>query len=386
MHPYRTTGILFSCKSRDVQMTDSNLSKVSYEEFLRDLKERIRNAQVRAALAVNRELVLLYWQIGKEILHRQQQQGWGAKVISRLATDLRKAFPDIKGFSARNLLYMRALAEAYPEETIVQQLVALIPWGHNVRILDGVKTSEERLWYIQQTIQYGWSRNVLIHQMDSSLYRRQGSAITNFSRVLPDPQSELAQQVVKNPYSFDFLSLGKEALERDLETALIQHIREFLLELGVGFSFVGSQYPLVVDSKEYRIDLLFYHFRLHCFVVIDLKVVEFEPEFSGKMNFYVSAVDDLLRGADDKPTIGIILCRTKSKTVAEYALRDVHKPIGISTYHMGTPLPEEFQRSLPTIQDLEEEIAAIAAEVEQIQASQDIEQLSLFSDPATLEQ
>ena len=211
---------------------DSGLSKLSYEEFLRKLKEQIRNAQVKAALAVNQELVLLYWQIGKEILYRQQQQGWGSKVISRLATDLRKAFPDIKGFSSRNLLYMRAFAEAYPDETIVQQVVALIPWGHNVRILDGVKTSEERMWYIQQTIQYGWSRNILIHQMDSYLYRRQGNAITNFSRVLPDSQSELAQQVVKNPYSFDFLSLGKEALERDLESALIHHIREFLLGVG----------------------------------------------------------------------------------------------------------------------------------------------------------
>ncbi len=364
---------------------DSGLSKLGYDEFLRDLKNRIRNAQVRAALAVNRELVLLYWQIGNEILYRQQQQGWGSKVINRLATDLRKAFPDIKGFSARNLNYMRAFAEAHPDETIVQQVVALIPWGHNVRILDAVKTPEERMWYIQQTIQYGWSRNILIHQMDSHLYRRQGSAITNFSRVLPDPQSELAQQVVKNPYSFDFLSLGKEALERELESALIKHIREFLLELGVGFSFVGSQYPLVVDGKEYRIDLLFYHFRLHCFVVIDLKVVEFEPEFSGKMNFYVSAVDDLLRGSDDNPTIGIILCRTKSKTIAEYALRDVHKPIGISTYHLGTPLPSQFQSNLPTIEALEEEIEIVAAEVEQTLAAQEVEQLDLFADPAMQE-
>ncbi|WP_313930077.1 DUF1016 domain-containing protein [Trichocoleus sp. FACHB-262] len=192
--------------------------------------------------------------------------------------------------------------------------------------------------------------------------------------------------MIKSPYSFDFLSLGKEALERELETALIQHIREFLLELGVGFSFVGSQHPLIVDEKEYKIDLLFYHFRLHCFVVIDLKVVEFEPEFSGKMNFYVSAVDDLLRSPEDKPTIGITLCRTKSKTVAEYDLRDVHKPIGISTYHMGIPLPEEFQSSLPTIEDLEEELEAIAAEVEQTLASQEIEQLSLFADPATIQE
>jgi len=356
-----------------------------YGEFLKSLKDRIRQSQIRAALSVNSELIRLYWQIGQEILMRQQQEGWGAKVIERLAQDLKQEFPDMKGFSARNLLYMRAFAEAYPDEQIVQQVVALIPWGHNVRILDAVKTPEERMWYIRQTIEYGWSRNILVHQIDRQLYQRQGSAITNFSRVLPDPQSELAQQVIKNPYSFDFLSLGKEALERELEAALIQHIRAFLLELGVGFAFVGSQYPLVVDGKDYRIDLLFYHFRLHCFVVIDLKVVEFEPEFSGKMNFYVSAVDELLRGAEDNPTIGIILCRTKSKTVAEYALRDIHKPIGISTYHMGTPLPEQFQASLPAIEELEEEIEAIATEVEQSLASQEGEQLSLFIDPATLE-
>jgi predicted nuclease of restriction endonuclease-like (RecB) superfamily len=339
-----------------IGIMSSNLFPADYDRVLQDLKARIRQSQVKAALAVNQELVLLYWHIGREIRLRQQIEGWGTKVIAKLAKDLQQEFPEMQGLSSRNLNYMRAFAEAYPDETIVQQLVAKIPWGHNVRLLESVKDPQERLWYIQHTIAHGWSRNVLTHQIDSQLYRRQGSAITNFDRTLPNPQSELAQQILKDPYSFDFLSLGKEAQERDVEQALIDHIRDFLLELGVGFAFVGSQYPIVVDGREFRMDLLFYHFRLHCFVVIDLKVVDFEPEFSGKMNFYVSAVDDLLRGEADQPTIGIILCRTKSKTIAEYALRDVHKPIGISSYHLGEVLPEPLQHNLPTIEQLQAQL------------------------------
>lgn len=264
----------------------------NYDEFLHSLKDRIRTAQVRAALAVNKELVLLYWQIGKEILERQEQEGWGAKVITRLAKDLKAEFPEIKGFSARNLLYMQSFAEAYSDELIVQQAVAQIPWGHNVRILDKVKDYDERLWYIQQTIENGWSRAVLEHQIGSRLFQRQGKAITNFEQALPKPQSELAQQILKSPYNFDFLSLGKEALERDLERALIAHMRDFLLELGVGFSFVGSQYPLEIAGQEFRIDLLFYHLKLRCFIVIDLKMGKFEPSYSGQINFYVNVVDD----------------------------------------------------------------------------------------------
>jgi predicted nuclease of restriction endonuclease-like (RecB) superfamily len=261
-----------------------------YETFLHGLKERIRTAQVRAALAVNRELTLLYWQIGQDILLRQQQQGWGAKVVTKLSKDLQKEFPAIKGFSRTNLLYMRAFAEAYPDEAIVQQVAGQIPWFHNCTLLDKVKDPQERLWYIQKTIQQGWSRSALIHQVERGVYQRQGEAITNFQKTLSQPQSDLAQQVLRDPYNFDFLSLGKEAQERELENALVKHIREFLLELGVGFAFIGSQFTIQVSGKEYRLDLLFYHFRLHCFVVIDLKTVEFEPEFSGKMNFYVSAV------------------------------------------------------------------------------------------------
>lgn len=335
-----------------------------YDSFLSELKERIRSAQVRTAIAVNRELILLYWQIGQEILKRQQEQGWGAKVITRLAKDLQKAFPAMKGFSRTNLLYMRAFAEAYPNEQFVQQAAGQIPWFHNCMLLDRVKDPEERLWYIQQTIQHGWSRSVLTQRVESGLYRRQGGGVlTNFSETLPQPQSDLAQQILRDPYNFDFLSLGNEAQERELETALIRHIREFLLEMGVGFAFVGSQYPIQVSGKEYRLDLLFYHFRLHCFVVVDLKTVEFEPEFSGKMNFYVSAVDDLLRSPVDNPTIGIILCKTQDHTVVEYALRDVNKPIGISTYQLKNALPESLKGSLPTIEELETQLNILSVEI-----------------------
>jgi len=333
-----------------------------YDDFLRDLKQRIRTAQVRAVLAVNRSLVLLYWQIGRDILTRQQQQGWGAKVIERLSADLRSSFPEMKGFSPRNLKYMRAFAEAYLEESFVQQVVAQIPWGHNVRILDLIKDPTERLWYAQQTIQYGWSRNILVHQIESGLYRRQGKATTNFDRTLPQPQSELAQQLLKDPYNFDFLSLGKDALERDLERALIDHIRDFLLELGVGFAFVGSQYHLEVGGQDFYVDLLFYHLRLRCYVVVDLKMSDFQPEFLGKMNFYLSAADDLLRHPDDQPSIGIILCKSKNQAIAEYALRDLNKPIGVSAYQLQSALPEQLKSSLPTIEELEDVLETVSVE------------------------
>jgi predicted nuclease of restriction endonuclease-like (RecB) superfamily len=333
-----------------------------YDDFLRDLKERIRNAQIRAALAVNRELVLLYWQIGRDILARQGQQGWGARVIDRLAADLRHAFREMQGFSPRNLKYMRAFAEAWPDEQIVQQLVAQIPWGHNVRILDYVKDPEQRAWYVRQTIYYGWSRSILVHQIETGLYDRQGQAITNFDRTLPSPQSDLAQQLLKDPYNFDFLTLGPDAHERDMERGLLEHLRAFLLELGIGFAFVGSQHPLEVGGEEFRLDLLFYHLRLRCFVVIDLKLSEFRPEFAGKMNFYLSAVDDLLRHPDDQPTIGIVLCKTKNRVIAEYALRDLNKPIGVSQYQLLEALPEQLKGNLPTIAELEAELSGLADE------------------------
>lgn len=332
----------------------------TYGEFIRGLKARIRDAQMRAALAVNKELVLLYWQIGQDVLRLQETHGWGAKVIDQMSADLQHDFPEMKGFSPRNIKYMRAFAEAWPDEQIVQQAVAQIPWGHNVRLLEYVKNLDERLWYVRQTIENGWSRNVLVLQIESGLYRRQGKAVTNFSRNLPPPQSDLAQQVIKDPYNFDFLTLETEAHERDLERGLIEHIREFLLELGVGFAFVGSQYHLEVGEQDFYIDLLFYHLRLRCYVVIDLKMSEFQPEYAGKMNFYLSAVDDTLRHSDDQPSIGIILCKRKNKVVAEYALRDTSKPIGVSAFRLTETLPETFKSSLPTVEDLEEELGKSA--------------------------
>jgi len=336
-------------------MTD--LIPTDYPGFLNDLKDRIRSARVKAALAVNRELVLLYWSIGRDILQRQQEHGWGAKVIEQLSTDLRREFPEMKGLSRTNLLYMRAFAEAWPDEEIVQQVVGQMPWGHNVRLMESVKSRETRLWYIQKTIEHGWSRNILAMQIESGLYERQGKALTNFARTLPAPQSDLAQETLKDPYKFAFLTLGDEAHERDIERGLIEHIRRFLLELGGGFAFVGNQYHLEVGDNDYYLDLLFYHLKLRCFVVIDLKAGEFKPEHAGKMNFYLSAVDDLLRHPDDTPSIGLILRKTQDRVVAEYALRDVNKPIGVSLYDLSHALPDEIQRSLPTIEEIEEELA-----------------------------
>lgn len=324
-----------------------------YGAFLSELKERIRTAQVRAALSVNRELVVLYWGIGRDILARQDADGWGAKVIDRLAADLRDAFPELKGLSSRSLHYMRAFAAACPDADFVQQVAAQLPWGHLMRLLDVVKDPDERAWYMRQTIAHGWSRDIMAHQVESGLYRRQGQAATNFAQTLPPPQSDLARQVLKDPYNFDFLTLGGEAQERDLERGLLAHIRAFLLELGVGFAFVGSQYRIEVRGRDYYIDLLFYHVRLHCYVVVDLKMVEFDPAFAGTMNFYLSAADDLLRTPGDQPSIGIILCKSKDRVMVEYALRDMAKPIGVSGFTLTEALPGELQGSLPTIEELE---------------------------------
>ena len=336
-----------------------------YEDLLSQLKDRIRQARVRSALAVNRELVMLYWQIGREILQRQTEQGWGSKVIDRIAQDLRHEFPEMKGFSPRNLHYMRAFAEAYSDEVILQQVVANLPWGHNVRLMEAVKDPEVRLWYAQQAITQGWSRNILLTQIDHDLYsRHKSSAITNFERTLPDPQSDLAQDLVKNSYTFDFLAIAADAKEKEVQKALVDHIRDFLIELGVGFAFVGSQYHLEVGGEDFYVDLLFYHLKLRCFIVIDLKMGDFQPEFSGKMNFYVSAVDDLLRHAEDRPTIGMILCRSKNKAIAEYALRDLQKPIGISTHRTDQELPAPLKPELPSIAQLEQQLNHVSLPAE----------------------
>lgn len=330
-----------------------------YAAFLGDLKSRIRTAQVRAALAVNQEMVLLYWQIGREIVSRQQQQGWGAKVIEQLAKDLKREFPSMTGLSLRNLKYMKTFAEAYLDEQIVQRCVAQLPWRHNIALLEKLKSPDERLWYAQQALENGWSRDVLAIQIETRLHERQGSATSNFARTLPAPQSDLAQQLVKDSYHLDFLSLGPSFQELELEKALVAHIRDFLLELGVGFAFVGNQYRIEVSNNEYLLDLLFYHLKLRCFVVIDLKVTEFKPEYSGKMNFYISAVDDLLRHPDDNPTIGIVLCRSKDRTIAEYALRNINTPMAVATHQ----LPDQLQESLPTIEQLEMQVESALSDL-----------------------
>lgn len=329
----------------------------SYQDLLARLKSQIQTAQVRAAVSVNSELVLLYWGIGKEILSRQKQDGWGTGVIDRLAKDLRFEFPDMQGFSSRNLKYMRAFAAAWPEESIVQQVAAQLPWFHNCVLLDKVKDTAERTWYIRQAIQNGWSRNILVLQIESGLFRRQGKAVTNFKATLPSPQSDLAQQIIKDPYNFDFLTLTKEARERDLERELLAHLRQFLIELGVGFAFVGSQVPLEVGGEEFRLDLLFYLLKLRCYVVIDLKTGPFKPEYAGKMNFHLSAADDMLRHPDDQPSIGLILCKAKNGIVAEYALRDIRKPLGIAEFRHLEKLPEQLKGTLPTIEEIELELA-----------------------------
>lgn len=332
-----------------------------YGPLLKELKERIRACRLRAALSVNRELVLLYWSIGKSILAAQDAQGWGSQVIERLSKDLSTAFPEMKGFSPRNLTYMRAFADAWRDESIVQQVVAEIPWGHNLRLIEGISDPLTREWYARQTIVNGWSRNVLALQIKSRLHERQGMAVTNFAATLPSPQSDLAHHLLKDPYNFDFLSLAKEAHEREIEAALVGHIRRFLLELGVGFAFVGSQYHLEIGGEDFYLDLLFYHVRLHCFVVIELKAGAFKPEYPGKLNFYLSAVDDLLRTEGDAPTIGLLLCQDKNRVLAEYALRDVNKPIGVSSYELTSSLPPEIRTVLPSIEELEAELSDLSA-------------------------
>lgn len=328
-----------------------------YLPFLDELKNSIRQAQIKAGLSVNRELVLLYWQIGKGILNQQATQGWGSNVIGQLAEDLKKSFPEMKGFSPRNLKYMRAFADAYPDLAFVQAAPAQITWYHNCTLLDKVKDPSERQYYTEQTIVNGWSRDVLVHQIESGLHTRQGKAITNFANTLPKPQSELAQQILKDPYNLEFLTLAPEALERDLERSLLEKLKDFLLELGTGFSFVGSQYHLEVGGQDYFLDLLFYHLKMRCFVIVDLKITDFKPEYAGKMGFYLAVADDQLRHETDQPSVGLILCKTRNSVVAEYTLRNSANPMGVSEYKVAQALPASLKASLPTIETIERELA-----------------------------
>lgn len=327
-----------------------------YADWLAELKSRIHSAQQRAALAVNRELVLLYWQIGQDILERQSAQGWGAKVIDRLAHDLRNAFPEMKGFSPRNLKYMRAFAEAWPDSEFVQGVLAQLPWYHQLALLDKLSQSEARRWYAMRAIDHNWSRNVLVMQIETRLMERSGEAVTNFDAHLPKPQSDLARETLKDPYRFDFLGLTDEAQEREVEHALVKHVTEFLLELGAGFAFVGRQVLLDVGGEEFFIDLLFYHLKLRCYIVIELKGGKFKPEHLGQLGFYLTAVDRQIKATQDNLTIGLLLCKSKNKVVAEYALGGKSQPMGIAEYRLVESLPDELKTSLPSIEQIEREL------------------------------
>jgi len=329
-----------------------------YALWLAELKVRIHTAQQKATLAVNRELVMLYWQIGRDILARQGSEGWGSKVIERLAQDLRNAFPTMKGFSRTNLMYMRAFAEAWPDEAIVQQAVGQLPWGHNLVLLTRLKTAEQRLAYAQRAIRHGWSRSVLDIQIERRLLEREGKAVTNFDLRLPEADSDLARESLKDPYLFDFLGVGDEAGERAIEDAIVKHITRFLLELGSGFAYVGRQVPLEVGGEDFFIDLLFYHLKLRCYVVIELKAAPFKPEHLGQLGFYLTAIDRDIKHEQDNATIGLLLCKTKNKVVAEYALGDKTQPMGIAEYRLIESLPTDLQSSLPSIEAIEEALAA----------------------------
>lgn len=327
-----------------------------YAEWLADVKARVHAAQQRAALAVNAEVMQLYWQLGRDILDQQGREGWGAKVTDRLAHDLKAAFPEVKGFSPRNLKYMRRFAEAWPDREFVQQLLHKLPWFHLCTLLDKLKDPVQRDWYLRASVQYGWSRSVLVMQIETNAHKRLGQALTNFELQLPKPQSDLARESLKDPYRFDFLSLGAEAHEREIETALVQHITQFLLELGAGFAFVGRQVHLEVGGEDFYIDLLFYHLKLRAYVVIELKATNFKPEHTGQLGFYLSAVDAQVKAPEDAPTIGLLLCKSKNRIVAEYALRDMNKPMGIAEYQLAEALPKDLEANLPSIEQIEREL------------------------------
>ena len=335
-----------------------NVLPIDYAEVLVDLKTRIQSERLRVTLAANAAMVLLYWDIGKVILDRQEKQGWGAKVIDSLSYDLKSAFPDMTGLSPRNLKYMRKFSESWPDRELVQRSVAQIPWRSNIALLDKLNDPELRIWYARRTIEHGWSRNLLSIQIENRLHERQGKALNNFDLALPPADSDMATQVFKDPYLFDFLGTADPRKEREVEQALVDHVQNFLLEMGSGFAFVGRQVLLEVGDRDFYIDLLFYHLRLRCFVVVELKAVPFDPAFVGQLNLYLSAVDDLLRHSDDHKTIGLLLCKSRNKLVVEYALRGFNNPMGVAEWEtkLTDSLPEELRGSLPTIKEIEAEL------------------------------
>lgn len=335
-------------------------TQADFRLWVSTLKARFRQIQLKAAVAVNVSLLQFYWDLGADIVARQADQVWGSGFLEKLSQELMQEFPEVKGFSKRNLEQIRRWYSFWNREPAIAKQAASqllsIPWWHNVVIAGKCPTHAEALYYVQQTQAHGWSRAVLVHQIESGLWQREDKAITNFAHTLPAPQSDLAAQVLKDPYVFDFLSLTPEHTERELERALIDHITQFLLELGAGFAYMGRQVALQVGEREFFLDLLFYHARLHCYVVVELKTVDFEPEFAGKLNFYLKAVDEQLRGEHDTPTIGLLLCKSKDRLVAEYALSDIQKPLGLSTYSLSHTLPQDLRDKLPSIESIEAEL------------------------------
>ena len=358
-----------------------------YRDWLKNLKLKFQQAQIKAAVKVNTSLLEFYWELGADIVEKQKNTTWGSGFLQQLSKDLMNEFPEIKGFSFENLKYVRRWYLFYNKDIInweagcfhidnqiqligeqpVPQLrekllqnaiesIIQIPWGHNLVIISKCENVDEALFYVSKTIENGWSRSVLTHQIESDLFERNGKAITNFETTLPAPQTDLAKQLIKDPYNFDFLTLSDNYNERELENALTDHLAKFLLELGAGFSFIGRQYNLVVGGDEFFIDLLFYHVKLHCYVVVELKTEKFKPEFAGQLNFYVSAIDGEVKTEEDKPTIGILICKSKNKTVVEYALSKVNNPIGVSDYQLTQSLPDKFKSTLPSIEEIEEEL------------------------------
>ncbi len=343
-------------------------NQADYHHWLTELKTRFQQVQLKAAIAVNTALLQFYWELGADIVARQAKVDWGSGFLNQLSADLTQEFPAMKGFSASNLKYIRQWYSFYATSPVISQQavgqltqppvaqILSIPWGHNLAIIAKCKQQSEARYYVQNTLTHGWSRSVLVHQIESGLWQREGRAITNFEQTLPAVQSELATQILKDPYTFDFLSLAKEHTERELENSLIEHITQFLLELGAGFAYLGRQVPLPVGERDFFLDLLFYHTRLHCYVVVELKTVDVEPEFAGKLNFYLKAVDEQRRSEGDQPTIGLLLCKSKDRLVAEYALSDVQKPMGLATYNLSHTLPEALRDKLPSIEAIEREL------------------------------
>ena len=340
-----------------------------YKKFLVELKEKVKNSQLKAAIKVNYELLNLYWEVGKKITEKQKEYSWGDSFISNLSNDLKKEFPDMKGFSVQNLKNIRYWYLFYAEYLIglqpvsqlkkIENKIKSIPWGHNQRIMYKCKSVREAIFYVEKTIENGWSRTILEHQIDSKLYERLGSAISNFDSRLPKVQSELAKQTIKDPYNFDFLTLRDKYDERELEDALVKQITLFLLELGTGFSYIGRQVHLKVGDSDFYIDLLFYHVKLHCYVVVELKTEKFKPDFAGQLNFYVTAVNRDLKSQEDNQTIGILICKDKDNVVAEYSLANISQPIGISKYEISKLLEKEYKSSLPSIEEIEQSIKDI---------------------------